>query len=102
MSIRQRLLYACLFAAAASIAISQNVTADEYVWARSQWVMGPNRPLSVMGNGYGGYYVPRNGYGNNYEGQRFTNPTGYVIPANPGYTTQQTQPVQRMHRMRRR
>ena len=43
-----------------------------------------NRPVSAMTNGYGGYYVPRNAYGNNYQGQRFTNPTGYIIPAQQG------------------
>ena len=60
-----------------------------YVWARSQWSVGPNKPVGAMTNGYGGYYVPRNAYGNNFEGQRFTNPNGFIIPANSGQQYQQ-------------
>ena len=64
------------------VAMCYQAAADEYVWARTNWGNGggPNRPVGAMGNGYGGYYVPRNGYGNNYEGRRFTNPNGYNIP----------------------
>lgn len=80
------------------VAGSFNVHAGEYVWARSNWGNGggPNRPVGVMGNGYGGYYVPRNAYGNNYAGQRITNPNGFIVPAQPMY-----QPTP-SHRMRRR
>ena len=71
--------------------IAPNTASGEYVWARSSWGNGggPNRPISVMGNGYGGYYVPRNAYGNNYEGQRITNPNGFIIPSQAQYQPQQ-------------
>jgi hypothetical protein len=82
---RQRTLLACLFATVIAIPlISRDSTADEYVWARNNGgIASINRPVSAMNNGYGGYYVPRNAYGNNYEGQPIMNPTGYVIPAQP-------------------
>ena len=35
-----------------------------------------------MGNGYGRLLLnPRNRYGNNYAGQRITNPNGFIVPA---------------------
>ena len=60
---------------------------NDYVWARTNWGSSNiNRPYSSMNNGYGGYYVPRNARGNNFEGQRrFTNPTGFIVPAQPVY-----------------
>ena len=81
----------------ALVLMSESGNATEYVWARSQNMVGPNRPVSVPGNGYGGYYVPKNAYGNNYEGRPITNPTGFIIPAQ---TTQPTQmiPVRRSGR----
>lgn len=58
----------------------------EYVWARTNYgASNINRPYSSMSNGYGGYYVPVNGAGNNFEGRRFTNPDGFIIPAQPQY-----------------
>ena len=69
--------------AAALLLLGTSAIAGEYVWARSQFPVGPNRPVSAMGNGYGGYYVPRNAYGNNYEGRPITNPNGFIIPAQP-------------------
>lgn len=84
-----------LFVALIGLAGSVKPAAAEYVWARSQWALGPHRPIGVMNNGYGGYYVPKNGYGNNFEGKQFTNPSGFVIPANSSQKTYKTQPVHR-------
>ena len=86
--IHLKTLFAGLTIAVLGLAAAyQDVAAGEYVWARSNWGNGggPNRPVSVMGNGYGGYYVPRNAYGNNYEGQRFTNPNGFIVSGQPTY-----------------
>ena len=69
--------------------LPQVAVGSDYVWARTNWGSSNiNRPYSSMNNGYGGYYVPRNARGNNFEGQRrFTNPTGFIIPAQPAYRT---------------
>src|SRR5579871_3580563 len=85
MQMINRSLTAIIYVVALAM-VGESGSAGEYVWARSQFMSGPLRPVSVMGNGYGGYYVPRNAYGNNYEGKRFTNPGGFIIPA-------QTMPV---------
>jgi|GEM_PF-5477008 len=79
----------CLVAALLSvgvglIAAERDANAGDYVWARTNWGSSNiNRPYSSMSNGYGGYYVPRNAYGNNYEGRRFTNPNGFIVPTQP-------------------
>lgn len=80
----QRPLFASLFVAVFSIvAASQNAAAGDYVWARTNWGSSNiSRPYSSMSNGYGGYYVPRNAYGNNFESSGgFTNPNGFIVPA---------------------
>jgi hypothetical protein len=76
-------LWVCAFACVAifSLVDGRPATAGDYVWARTNWgASNISRPYSSMSNGYGGYYVPRNAYGNNFEGQRFTNPNGFVVP----------------------
>jgi hypothetical protein len=79
--------------------------AQQYVWTRTAWgSSNVNARYGSMSNGYGGYYAPVNGYGNNYESQgNFTNPNGYIVPANAGYVQQTSQPTffQR-HRSRNR
>ena len=97
-----RAIIAGLLVTVIEIAGSAKPAAAEYVWARSQWMIGPNRPVGVMNNGYGGYYVPKNAPGNNYEGRPFNNPTGFVIPANSGPRLQQVQPIQHRRFFRRR
>lgn len=82
--IRRRLLFAGLLVVVFSaLAASRDTAAGEYVWARSGWGNGTfSRNYSNMTNGYGGYYVRRNAYGNNHETQRpFKNPNGYIVPA---------------------
>ncbi len=82
--IGQRALFGCLFLGVVSvIAAGPSATAGEYVWARTSWGSLPmGNTAGSMTNGYGGYYVPKNAYGNNYESRRpFTNPTGFIIPA---------------------
>jgi hypothetical protein len=76
--------------------------AEEYVWARTAWgASNINARYSSMGNGYGGYYVPKSAVGNNYESQgNFRNPNGYIIPGNSGYAQQPTQSF--FHTPRRR
>ncbi len=93
-------LFSCLFAAVLSIASANCAeAAGDYVWARTGWgVLPMGQYSSSMSNGYGGYYVPRNAYGNNFEGQgRFTNPGGYIVPAQTG-----TYPMHRVRRSRGR
>ena len=98
--IHRTIVASLLIAVFGIVADSRDASAGDYVWARTNWGnLATNRPVSAMGNGYGGYYVPRNAYGNNYEGQRFTNPNGYIIPANSG---QAYQPPQRRGWLRRR
>lgn len=84
---KQRRILCLLAVTVGLINVSQSAFAGDYVWARTNWGSSNiNRPYSSMNNGYGGYYVPRNARGNNYEGQRrFTNPTGFIIPAQPVY-----------------
>jgi hypothetical protein len=78
------ILASAFFSLAAIVVLESQVNAEEYVWARTNWgASNVSRPYSSMSNGYGGYYVPKNGYGNNYEGRKFTNPDGFVIPAQP-------------------
>ena len=92
--IRQRPVFAFLFAVTFSlIAATQHVVAGDYVWARSNWGSANiNRRYSGMSNGYGGYYVPRNGYGNNYEAiGHYTNPNGFIIPAQTALPVQASQ-----------
>ena len=87
--IRHRHRLACfVFVVCSLFAVSREASADEYVWARSGWGNGSwGRNYSGMSNGYGGYYVPRTGYGNNVESRRpFTNPNGYIVPAGAGTT----------------
>lgn len=81
--LRQRLLFVGLVLGAFGVvAASQEVDAGDYIWARSGWGNGNwGRNYGGMTNGYGGYYVPRNAYGNNYEGRPITNPNGYIVPA---------------------
>lgn len=90
-----------IIAAVGLLAADRDASADGYAWARSNWGNGggPNRPVGVMGNGYGGYYVPRNAYGNNYEGQRFTNPNGFIVSGQPTYQPT-SQPRQMFRRWR--
>ena len=59
--------------------------ATEYVWARSGYGALPiGHNATSFSNGYGGYYVPKNAYGNNHESQRpFKNPNGFIVPATP-------------------
>lgn len=73
------------FAAVFGVAAGSDVTAGDYVWARTNWGSSNiNARYGSMSNGYGGYYVPRDAYGNNYESQgNFTNPNGYIVPAAP-------------------
>jgi hypothetical protein len=63
--------------------------ATEYVWARSGYGALPTGHNGAsFSNGYGGYYVPRNAYGNNYETRRpYTNPNGFIVPATPQQAT---------------
>jgi len=85
--IRQNLCLCGLLIAILSVAAtSRDAVAGDYVWARTNWgSSGADRHYSSFSNGYGGFYVPRNGYGNNYEGGgRFTNPNGYIVPAQGG------------------
>jgi hypothetical protein len=86
MSLPKRSLYVFSFVVLSGFALTDDVFGGDYVWARSAWGNGSwGRNYGGMSNGYGGYYVPRNGYGNNYESRRpFTNPNGYIIPANAG------------------
>ena len=66
--------------------------ATEYVWARSGYGALPiGHNATSFSNGYGGYYVPKNAYGNNHESQRpFTNPNGFIVPATPQQATAPT------------
>jgi len=85
---RKQQLFVGLFVAVLSIAtMVQNATAGDYVWARSSWGSLPmGQYSSSFSNGYGGYYVRANAYGNNIEGRgRFTNPGGYIVPAQGRY-----------------
>lgn len=89
--IRKRMLILGLFIAAMCVVFAnREASADDYVWARSAWGNGNwGRNYGGMTNGYGGYYVPRNAYGNNYEGRPITNPNGYIVPAGtPSYSAQ--------------
>lgn len=85
--IRQQLLFAGLFVVAiGAFTACGEVVAGDYVWARSPWGNGSwGRNYSGMTNGYGGYYVPRNAYGNNHESRPpYRNPNGYIVPAQTG------------------
>ena len=64
----------------------RDVVADDYVWARSNWGSLPmGVAAGTMSNGYGGYYVKRNAYGNNHESRKpFRNPNGFIVPAETG------------------
>ena len=82
--LRQRLLFGCFFVVVFSFLGTTSRAGDsEYVWARSNWGALPMGNASgTMSNGYGGYYVRKNAYGNNYESRgNFRNPNGYIIPA---------------------
>ena len=99
----QRLLFASLLLVVFSVAATREATASDYVWARTNWGSSNiNGRYGSMSNGYGGYYVPRTAYGNNYESQgNFTNPNGYIVPA--GTTqVQQTAPAQGFLGLRRK
>lgn len=87
-------LFACLFAATLGLVMaSRDAVAQDRVWARTNWgASNVSRPYGTPNNGYGGYYVPRNARGNNYDGQRVMNPNGFFIPAQ--------QPVQYGYRYR--
>lgn len=89
MKFRNRLLAWVFTTVLGVIAAGQDAAASgDYVWARSAWGgSNINGHYSSMSNGYGGYYVPRNAYGNNYEAQgNFTNANGYIVPAQQAYT----------------
>jgi hypothetical protein len=82
--IQVRLLVANLcIAVFAIIATSGEATANDYVWTRTAFgSCAAGRHCSAMSNGYGGYYVPQNAVGNNYEASgNFKNPNGYIVPA---------------------
>lgn len=61
-----------------------SASAEEYVWARTGWgASNVNGRYGSVSNGYGGYWVPKNAAGNNYESQgNFRNSGGYIIPSN--------------------
>ena len=83
---RQRLLLGSLLVVMCAFSdLHGTVAASDYVWARSGYGAMPwGHNASSFSNGYGGYYVPRNAYGNNHEGVRpFTNPNGFIVPASP-------------------
>jgi len=83
---QRRLFSALLMAVFSAVAADREVAAGDYVWARTAWgSSGADRHYSSFSNGYGGFYVPRNAYGNNHDGRgRFTNPNGYIVPAQTG------------------
>lgn len=81
MSQRKYLIASLMMAVASLVVSAHELQAGDYVWARTNWGSSNiSRPYSSMSNGYGGYYVPRNAYGNNFEGRRFTNPNGFIVP----------------------
>lgn len=92
--IHHRFLIASLLVAAVDLLHNlPQAGAAEHVWARTNYgASNINRPYSTPNNGYGGYYVPRNAYGNNYEGRQFTNPDGFIIPAQQPNNAGQWQP----------
>lgn len=105
MNTGKPLVVCALMGALGIVAAShQEVVADDYVWARSAWGSSNiNGHYSSLSNGYGGYYVPRNAYGNNFESRgNFTNPNGYIVPAQQASAPQigQTSHFQ-AHRRRR-
>ena len=81
----RQVLTLVLMALCSLFAVGRDALGGDYVWARSAWGNGSwGRNYGGMSNGYGGYYVPRNAYGNNYEARgSFRNPNGYIIPAQP-------------------
>jgi hypothetical protein len=82
MTDHRRFFICVVFVVGQFVGIRHIAAADEYVWARSNWGSLPmGYPAGTMTNGYGGYYVRKNAYGNNYESRRpFMNPTGFIIP----------------------
>ena len=82
---KRKLLVSLMFAAVIIGADVRESVATEYVWARSGFGALPTGHNGTsFSNGYGGYYVPKNAYGNNHESRRpFTNPNGFIVPATP-------------------
>ncbi len=82
---QQMFLKSLMFVAVITGAAVRESAATEYVWARSGYGALPiGHNASSFSNGYGGYYVPKNAYGNNHESRRpFTNPNGFIVPATP-------------------
>ena len=82
---QQTILTSLIFAIVIVGAAVRECSATEYVWARSGYGALPiGHNASSFSNGYGGYYVPKNAYGNNHESRRpFTNPNGFIVPSTP-------------------
>ena len=84
--LRRRILLIRLIFASLLVGMFVNESAaTEYVWARSGYGALPTGHNGTsFSNGYGGYYVPKNAYGNNHESLRpFTNPNGFIVPTAP-------------------
>ena len=89
MTMNRSYIASLMIAVCTFVLTSQMAIAGDYVWARSAWGNGSwGRNYSGMSNGYGGYYVPRNAYGNNYERRApYRNPNGYIVSSQPAVST---------------
>jgi hypothetical protein len=86
ITMRKQSSFLCLLLALLGFAFAtRDGVATDYVWARSPYgAMPMGQYAGYMSNGYGGYYVPRNAPGNNFEGSQFRNAGGLIVPSQGG------------------